>query len=96
MKKNILYSLITSMVVSAFAGIMGLSAQAAPVSEPLEKTVVGYYTSWASAKGYTPLHVPAQKLTHLNYALPESIRLPTASPLPIHKGILRILSSSAA
>ena len=41
------------MVVSAFAGIMGLSAQAAPVSEPLEKTVVGYYTSWASAKGYT-------------------------------------------
>ena len=56
------------MVVSAFVGIMGLSAQAAPVSESREKTVVGYYTSWASAKGYTPLHVPAQKLTHLNYA----------------------------
>lgn len=88
------------MVVSAFAGIMGLSAQAAPVSEPLEKTVVGYYTSWASAKGYTPLHVPAQKLTHLNYAFagidPAANSIALANPQRDLKNFEQLRSLKAA
>ena len=100
MKKIILYSLITSMIVSAFAGIMGLSAQAAPVSVPLEKTVVGYYTSWASAKGYTPLHVPAQKLTHLNYAFagidPAANSIALANPQRDLKNFEQLRSLKAA
>ena len=100
MKKNILFSLITSMVVSAFVGIMGLSAQAAPVSESREKTVVGYYTSWASAKGYTPLHVPAQKLTHLNYAFagidPAANSIALANPQRDLKNFEQLRSLKAA
>ena len=40
----------------------------APLPTPAGKAVVGYYTGWSAYKGYTPLSVPAGKLTHLNYA----------------------------
>lgn len=47
-------------------------------------TVVGYYTSWSAYKGYSPLSVPAEKLTHLNYAFakidPSSNSIVLANP----------------
>ena len=32
------------------------------------KIVAGYYASWSAYSGYTPLDIPAPKLTHVNYA----------------------------
>ena len=32
------------------------------------KIVAGYYASWSAYSGYTPLDIPASKLTHINYA----------------------------
>jgi len=32
------------------------------------KVIVGYYASWAAYNGYTPINIPASKLTHINYA----------------------------
>lgn len=40
----------------------------APTPTPAGKIVVGYYTGWSAYKGYSPQHVPANQLTHLNYA----------------------------
>lgn len=44
-----------------------------PVKNPPQaassgKIVAGYYGSWAAYSGYTPLNIPASKLTHINYA----------------------------
>lgn len=37
--------------------------------KPWAPRVVGYYTAWgAASKGYTPACIPAEKLTHINYA----------------------------
>ena len=33
-----------------------------------QKLVTGYYASWAAYSGYTPLSIPADKLTHIKYA----------------------------
>ena len=33
-----------------------------------EQAVVGYYAGWAAYRGYTPDQLPAQELTHINYA----------------------------
>lgn len=33
-----------------------------------EETVVGYYAGWSSYQGYGPEDIPAQLLTHINYA----------------------------
>ncbi len=56
----------------------------APTPTPTGKAIVGYYTSWSAYKGYTPLSVPASKLTHLNYAFakidPQTNRIALADP----------------
>lgn len=61
---------------------------------------MGYYTSWASAKGYTPLHVPAQKLTHLNYAFagidPAANSIALANPQRDLKNFEQLRSLKAA
>lgn len=41
---------------------------AAPAPTISSKLVVGYYASWSAYNGYTPLNIPAGKLTHVNYA----------------------------
>lgn len=35
---------------------------------PTTKVIAGYYGSWSAHSGYTPLHIPASKLTTINYA----------------------------
>lgn len=40
-----------------------------PTPQPTEgKVLLGYYASWAAYSGYTPLRIPADKVTHINYA----------------------------
>jgi len=39
-----------------------------PVVLHSNKIIAGYYASWAAYSGYTPLNIPASKLTHINYA----------------------------
>lgn len=42
-----------------------------PVPNPVpsnSKIIIGYYASWAAYSGYTPLNIPASKVTHINYA----------------------------
>ena len=39
-----------------------------PIEAPLGKIIVGYYAGWAAYSGYTPANVPADELTHINYA----------------------------
>lgn len=52
----------------AFSTGTTASALPAPTPTPAGKIVVGYYASWSAYNGYTPTHIPADKLTHLNYA----------------------------
>lgn len=58
------------------------------------ETVVGYYTSWSAYKGYSPLNVPADKLTHLNYAFakidPSSSSIVLAHPESDKKNFVMI------
>lgn len=51
-------------------GAAGISSRAAGENAAggREAVVVGYYAGWAAGKGYTPWNVPAERLTHLNYA----------------------------
>ncbi len=45
------------------------SAASSVPSEPSpSKIISGYYASWSAYSGYTPLNIPASKLTHINYA----------------------------
>ena len=37
-------------------------------SSTTAKISAGYYASWSAYSGYTPLNIPASKLTHINYA----------------------------
>ena len=39
-----------------------------PTPEVSDTVITGYYASWAAYEGYTPLSIPADKLTHINYA----------------------------
>nr|WP_308628419.1 glycoside hydrolase family 18 protein [uncultured Eisenbergiella sp.] len=66
MKKHIIHSLVAAAVL-LLAGT-GMGAKAAPAKTDTGNLVVGYYTNWSSDKGYTPADIPANKLTHLNYA----------------------------
>src|SRR5215207_2661256 len=46
-------------------------AEVAAATDPRIQTgrVIGYYAGWTRAsKGFTPLDIPAEKLTHVNYA----------------------------
>lgn len=56
----------------------------APTPTPAGQAVVGYYTSWSAYKGYTPQKVPANRLTHLNYAFakidPSTGKIALADP----------------
>lgn len=55
-----------------------------PSSIPSGKTVVGYYTGWSAYKGYTLDKIPANRLTHLNYAFakidPSTLTIALADP----------------
>lgn len=55
-----------------------------PTPSVPKKTVVGYYTGWSAYQGYTPSKVPAQYLTHLNYAFakidPKTKQIALADP----------------
>ncbi len=47
------------------------NALVSPASVPTQtrdKVIAGYYASWAAYEGYSPLDIPAEKLTHINYA----------------------------
>lgn len=59
-----------SSVVSSTSSSPTSSESPATPSEPAPagKIVAGYYTSWSAYNGYTPLDIPASKLTHINYA----------------------------
>ena len=47
----------------------GCTAQTIPnVSKSADKLVIGYYPSWAAARGVFLKDAPTQKLTHINYA----------------------------
>lgn len=67
-------SSVTSAVSSAISAVSSAPSSApAPVSsEPSvpapAKIVAGYYASWSAYSGYTPVNIPAQKLSHVNYA----------------------------
>lgn len=39
-----------------------------PAPPPDGKFIVGYYPSWAASRGYLVKDIPAEKLTHINYA----------------------------
>ena len=39
-----------------------------PTQEVSKTVIAGYYASWAAYEGYTPLEIPADKLTHITYA----------------------------
>ncbi|KAF0811591.1 Chitinase A1 [Andreprevotia sp. IGB-42] len=41
---------------------------ATSTAAPLEYKKVAYYVSWAMYRDYSPLSIPAEKLTHINYA----------------------------
>lgn len=52
---------------------------------PTKGTVVGYYTGWSAAKGYTPDKIPASQLTHIHYAFakidPDTLKISLADPV---------------
>src|SRR5512139_983301 len=39
-----------------------------PIEVPGGKSVIGYYPSWAAERDVLAKDIPAQKLTHINYA----------------------------
>lgn len=60
----LLIALCLALLLSALpASAVPERSAAAP-----QGTAVGYYAGWASAQGYTPQRIPAQRLTHINYA----------------------------
>ncbi len=67
--KHIWYMVLIGLMLLS-AGGAGVSAQAAEATGKGERSavVVGYYAGWSAGKGYTPWDVPANRLTHLNYA----------------------------
>lgn len=56
----------TSGNLSKPSNLLGVTT--APVFRTASRIVAGYYASWSAYSGYTPLDVPASRLTHLNYA----------------------------
>ena len=45
-----------------------ITAAPTPVAVPGGKWIIGYYPSWAAARGVFVKDIPANKLTHINYA----------------------------
>lgn len=45
-----------------------LTVTTAAIPQTAEKIVAGYYASWSAYSGYTPLSIPADRLTAVNYA----------------------------
>ena len=64
--KHIWYLVFTAFLLGL--GAVPLSASAAQPGAEGSGIVVGYYAGWSAAQGYSPLDVPAEHLTHLNYA----------------------------
>jgi chitinase len=49
-------------------GVSSSPSAVEPLPTPAGKAVVGYYAGWSANSGFTPQHLDAAKLTHLNYA----------------------------
>jgi chitinase len=54
--------------VLLFLGVLTTMSVAADGTKPRDPLVIGYYAGWAAAGGYPVSNIPAEKLTHLNYA----------------------------
>ena len=84
MRKKIARLLITAAALLLSASLPAASVQASGGTEGKEKLVVGYYANWSAYDGYTPKSLPADRLTHINYAFakidPATGRLAMANP----------------
>lgn len=62
----------TPAAASTAAPTPAIAPTAAPIAEPAtpraSKIMAGYYANWSAYSGYTPLDIPASKLTNVNYA----------------------------
>lgn len=56
--------------ISTLSNAISVTTLTPPVTST-SKIIAGYYASWAAYSGYTPLNIPASKLTHINYAFAE-------------------------
>jgi len=65
-KKLILLVGIVNLVLAGCAS--AVSSVPTPVSVPGGKVIVGYYPSWAIAHDFFVRDIPANRLTHINYA----------------------------
>lgn len=54
--------------LSLSSNVLRVTTSAPSVPVQPTKIISGYYGSWAAYSGYTPLNIPASKLTHINYA----------------------------
>lgn len=53
--------------ISSLSNTISVTTLTPPVTST-KKIIAGYYASWSAYSGYTPLNIPASKLTHINYA----------------------------
>lgn len=63
--------------------ILKLTSFAQTSAYQTEKPVAAYYANWSAYSGYTPLNIPAGKLTYLNYAfakIGEDLKIALGDP----------------
>jgi len=66
---KILFHGKTGYIYSTYLSVPGEVSE--PQEQQQDKIVAGYYASWAAYSGYSPLDMPAGKLTHINYAFAD-------------------------
>jgi len=71
-RKSLIYSLaiicVLSMILSACGGAATAIPTQAQVMPPEGKYIIGYYPAWVAERSVFVKNIPADKLTHINYA----------------------------
>lgn len=79
MNRKIVFFLLLVLMMS----ILKLTSFAQTSAYQTEKPVAAYYANWSAYSGYTPLNIPAGKLTYLNYAfakIGEDLKIALGDP----------------
>ena len=89
-----------ALLMGFFLPRSGPRAAAEDTYTGAEQAVVGYYAGWAAYRGYTPDQLPAQHLTHINYAFamidPDSGELALGDPHQDEKNLAALRDLRAA